>query len=239
MQTLWTVATRGGNREGLDTPALMALLRAGAIAPSSPVWRAGYSAWVPLQLVPELALAIARESSIAGGHDPAAMPPPPPGEPWFYNVAPDRALLLDVVSAGTYSLIWAYRHRRWLERRGGPITSPLWQFRWDKWLPVEVVSAADRVGVLHLVRLDLAPMNDVLLVLSSFCCCLVPVILVVGVVRLGQVQKAAEIVNQAVAPNAPRPPMDMGEWVSVLFGLAVWIGAPLMLALNFWLKTHG
>jgi hypothetical protein len=167
-------------------------------------------------------------------------PPPPAGEPWFHNVAPGRALLLHVVSAGTYALVWAYRHRTWLERRRGrPLTSPFWQFRADKWLPLELAGAARQAGVADRVTIDLQPINDALLVLSALCFCLLPVTVGIGVHRFLQMQKAAEVVNQAVAPGAPRPPMDVGEWLSVLVGLGLWIGVPLLVALNVLLAVLG
>jgi hypothetical protein len=243
METLWTVAMRGGDRTGLDAAAVMALLWAGEITPGTLVCRAGHTQWVALQRDPELALALARAQHAAagaarpaGGRDPGATPPPAPGEPWFYNVAPGRAILLDVVSVGFYSLVWAYRHRSWLERRAGPITSPFWQFRFDKWLPGEVASAAERVGVQDRVKVELAPINDALLVLSALCFCLLPIVLVIGFSRFSQLQNAAEVVNQAVAPGAPRPPMDVGEWASVLVGLGIWIGLPLLFVLNILLQ---
>jgi hypothetical protein len=237
METLWAVATRDGQRTGLDTAAVIALLRSGEITPASLVWREGWPDWVPLRQVPELAGALAPAPGFGARRDPASTPPPGPGEPWFYNVAPGRALLLWWASAGFYALVWAYRHRSWLERRAGAITSPFWQFRYDRWLPAEVASAAQRVGVRDRVKVTLAPINDALLVLSALCCCLLPIVLGIGVLRLTELQKAAEVVNQAVAPGAARPPMDVGEWVSLVVGLGVWIGFPLLFGLNLLLAT--
>jgi hypothetical protein len=237
METLWWMAAPGGVAGPFDTADLKRRLRAGEIAPATLVCRAGDTRWVAIQETPELSLELAREHRGPARHDPAQTPPPAPGEPWFYNVAPGRAALLDVVSFRLYSLVWAYRHRRWLERRAGPITSPFWQLRFDKWLPPEIASAAHRLGVRDRVRIDLAPLNNALLVLSALCVCLLPIVLVIGFQKLVQAQKAAEIVNQAVAPNAPRPSMDLGEWVSVLLGLGMWIGMPLLFALNVWLAA--
>ena len=237
METLWWMAARGGVAGPVDTAGLMARLRAGEITPATLVCRAGDTQWVALQGVPELSLELAREHRGPARHDPARTPPPAPGEPWFYNVAPGRAALLDVVSFRLYSLVWAYRHRQWLERRAGSITSPFWQFRFDKWLPAEIAGAAHRLGLRDRIRIDLSPLDNTLLVLSAFCFCLLPIVLVIGFQKLVQAQKAAEIVNQAVAPDARRPPMDLGEWVSVLAGLGLWIGLPLLFALNVWLAA--
>jgi len=234
--SLWWVAVPGGGVVGpFGAAQVLEMVRTGQATPASLVCPVGRTEWVAMERDPELAPVLAQARRAAPGR--AETPPPPPGEPWFYNVAPGRALLLDVVSAGTYGLVWAYRHRRWLERRRGPLTSPLWQFRADKWLPREIASAAQQVGVAHRVTIELQPINDALLVLSALCCCLLPITLGIGVHRFIQMQNAAEVVNQATAPGAPRPPMDVGEWLSVLVGLGLWIGLPLLLALNLWLEA--
>jgi hypothetical protein len=233
--TLWWLAGPGGVVGPMGAQQVLEMVRTGEATPASLVCRVGQTEWIALGRDPDLAPALAGARQLAPGH--VETPPPPPGEPWFYNVAPGRALLLDVVSAGTYALVWAYRHRSWLERRRGPVTSPLWQFRADKWLPREIASAAERVGVRHRVTIELQPINDALLVLSALCCCLLPVVLAIGVHRFVQMQKAAEIVNQAAAPGAPRPPMDVGEWLSVLVGLGIWIGLPLLFVLNVLLEV--
>jgi GYF domain 2 len=235
--SLWWVAAPGGVVGPAGAAQVLEMVRTGQATPASLVCRVGHTEWVALGRDPELALVLAQVQRGAPGR--VETPPPPPGEPWFYNVAPGRALLLDVVSVGSYALVWAYRHRSWLERRRGALTSPLWQFRADKWLPVEIASAAQRVGVAHRVTIDLQPINDALLVLSALCCCLLPITLGIGVHRFIQMQNAAEIVNQAVAPGAPRPPMDVGEWLSVLVGLGIWIGLPLLFALNVLLEAAG
>lgn len=231
--SLWWVAGPGGVVGPMGAAQVQEMVRAGQATAASLVCRVGQTEWVAVGSDPELAPALAR-AYVAPR--PVATPPPPPGEPWFYNVEPGRALLLDVVSFGTYALVWAYRHRTWLERRQGPVTSPIWQFRADKWLPREIASAAERVGVRHRVTIDLQPINDALLVLSALCFCLLPVVLGIGVHRFIQMQKAAEIVNQTVAPGAPRPPMDVGEWLSVLVGFGIWIGLPLLFVLNILLE---
>jgi hypothetical protein len=240
MDSLWAVVTRDGQRTGLDTAAVIALMRAGEITPASLVWREGYPNWVPVRQVPELAEALAPSPGFRGRHDAWTTPPPPPGEPWFHNVSPGRALLLDIASGGLYALVWAYRHRSWLERRTGhAISSAFWMFRYDKWLPAEVAAAAQRAGVRDRVTVTMAPINDALLILSAFCFCLLPVVLGIGVFRLRELQTAAEVVNQAVAPGAPRPPMDVGDWLSVLVGLGIWGGLLLLFALNLLVAILG
>jgi hypothetical protein len=240
MDTLWAVMTRTGQRTGLDTAAVIALMRAGDITPASLVWREGFPNWVPLRQVPELAGALAPAPGVQGGHQPWETPPPPPGQPWFHNVSPGRALLLDIASGGFYSLVWAYRHRTWLEgRTGHPLSSAFWTFRYDKWLPAEVAAAAQRAGVRDRVNVTLAPISDVLLVFSAFCFCLLPVVLCIGVLRLRELQTAAEVVNQAVAPGAPRPPMDVGEWISAVVGLGIWGCMLLLFGLNLLVALVG
>lgn len=233
MGTLWTVWTRNGERSGVDAAGLQEMLRSGEAAPHTTVRRHGDARWQPITSVPEVALAVARAEYAARGHDPADTPPPPPGEPWFYNVAPRRAVLLHLLSAGLYSFVWSHRHRTFLERRAGPVSSPFWQLRYDRWLPGEVATAAQRLGLLDEILLDVRPLGDTLLVLSAVC---PPVAVAIGFAKASDLQSAAEVVNRAVAPGAPRPPMDVGEWVSVSAGLCCWIALPLLAGLEVLLR---
>lgn len=221
----------------MDGAAVVALVRSGEARPDTQICSTDDRVWIEMRYVGALAGEMARLDAIATAAQESLTAPPPPGEPWFYNVSPGRAMLLEILSLHGYAAVWSIRHREWIERRAGPLGSPIWQLRFDKWLPRQIATAAEQVGVRDRILLDLAPIDNGLLLLSGLCGCFMPITLAVGFHKLLQAQEAAEIVNQAVAPDAPRPPMGLGEWMAVLLGLAGWIGLPLLLVLHVWVGS--
>jgi hypothetical protein len=197
MERQWYVAARGGVLGPMESAAVLDLVRSGDARPDTQVCSTDEREWVEMRRVRELAAEMAREDAVALAQPHAHVPPPPPGEPWFYNVPVRRAVALHCVSCGWYSHVWHYRHQSWLRRRAripGSAYDNVYALLLD-----EITFASARLG--------LPDPLGVLLARWTF---------------IGKAQSAAEIVNQAVAPGASRPPMGFGEWAAIAGGLVQW-----------------
>lgn len=74
MATLWYFAENGARRGPVPTPELMAMVRAGRLAPQDRVWNESLANWTPLGQVPELAALLPGGAAEAGPQPPLAAP---------------------------------------------------------------------------------------------------------------------------------------------------------------------
>lgn len=230
MQRQWFVASPGGVRGPMDGEAVVRLVRSGEIQPGTQVCCAVERDWAPMQRFLELVDEMARQDAAALAAPPepwVGVPPPPPGEPWFYDVPTGRAILLQVASFGWYFPVWQHRHQSWLRRRG-PVHGSQYDDV-DRMLPWQLGVAKASLGLRPGSEQHLPPHSAGLYVLVYFICLLLPILVAVELQFIVGAQRAAEEVNRAVAPMAARPPMELGEWLSLAGGLVSWGIAALLL----------
>lgn len=219
MERQWFVAARSGLLGPMDGAAVVGLVRSGEARPDTQVCSTDERYWIDMRRVPELAREMAQQDGKALAEPYVCAPPPPPGEPWFYNVPFGRAVLLQWLSFGFYFPAWEHEHHSWLRRRSPPQGV---RYAGQVLMAAELASAHARVGLPD-PGLRLQPVSEGLYALCWITLFLLPIVAVIELQYLVAVQTAAAAVNRQVAPGAaPPPPMGFSEWLAVALGLAVW-----------------